>query len=60
MTSLTDDTQFDIIEAFNSTFRYLDELLIIVNPYFERMVTQYYPIQLQLNKANSKIAKQRF
>ena len=27
MTSLSDDYQADIIEAFNSTFRYLDDLL---------------------------------
>ena len=42
-----------IIEAFNSTFRYLDDLLNIDNPYFEQMVGQIYPTELQLNKANS-------
>ena len=35
MTSLSDDNQIDIIEAFNSTSRYLDDLLNIENPYFE-------------------------
>ena len=30
----------DIIEAFNSTSRYLDDLLNIDNPYFEGMVNQ--------------------
>ena len=44
--------QTDIIEAFNSTSRYLDDLLNIVNPYFEQMVGQIYPTELQLNKAN--------
>ena len=34
MLSLSDNNQNDIIEAFNSTSRYLDELLIIDNPYF--------------------------
>ena len=51
--SLSDINQTDIIEAFNSTSRYLDDLLNIVNPYFEQMVGQIYPTELQLNKANS-------
>ena len=33
-------------EAFNSTSRYLDDLLIIDNPYFEQMVSQIYPTEL--------------
>ena len=53
MLSLSDNNQTDIIEAFNSTSRYLDDLLNIDNPYFEQMVGQIYPIKLQLNKANS-------
>ena len=53
MLSLSDNNQADIIEAFNSTFRYLDDLLNIDNPYFEQMVGQIYPTELQLNKANS-------
>ena len=53
MTSLSDDNQADIIEAFNSTSRYLDDLLNIDNPYFEETVSQIYPPELQLNKANS-------
>ena len=42
----------DVIEAFNSTSRYLDELLNIDLPYFECMVNQIYPPELQLNKAS--------
>ena len=53
MLSLSDNNQADIIEALNSTSRYLDELLNIDNPYFEQMVGQIYPTELQLNKANS-------
>ena len=49
----SDNQQTDIIEAFNSTSRYLDDLLNIDNPYFEQMVGQIYPTELQLNKANS-------
>ena len=53
MLSSSDNNQTDIIEAFNSTSRYLDDLLNIENPYFEQMVGQIYPTELQLNKANS-------
>ena len=50
---LNHDNQADVIEAFNSTSRYLDDLLNIDNPYFKGMVKQIYPPELQLNKANS-------
>ena len=53
MLSLSDNNQSDIIEAFNPTSRDLDDLLNIDNPYFEQMVGQIYPTELQLNKANS-------
>ena len=46
-------TVTDIIEAFNSTSRYLDDLLYFNNSYFEQMVGQIYPTELQLDKANS-------
>ena len=52
MDSLNHDNQADVIEAFNSTSRYLDDLLNIDNPYFEGMVNQIYPPELQLSKAN--------
>ena len=57
MTSLSDDNQVDIIEAFNPTVRYLDDLLNIDNPYFEGMVNQIYPPELHLNKANTSDAE---
>ena len=38
--SLSDYNQTDIIKAFNSTSRYLDDLLNIGNPYFEQIVGQ--------------------
>ena len=58
--SLYNDNQADVIEAFNSTSRYLDDLLNIDNPYFEGMVNQVYPPELQLNKANATDAKAPF
>ena len=51
--SLNHDNQADAIEAFNSTFRYLDDIFNIDNPYFVGMVNQIYPPELQLNKANT-------
>ena len=53
MLSLSDNNPTDIIEVFNSTSRYLDDLLNIDNPYFEQMVDQIYPTELQLNRKNS-------
>ena len=53
MKDLSSDNQADLIKAFNSTSRYLDDLLNIDNPYFEGMVNQIYPSELQLNKANT-------
>ena len=53
MKYLSSDNQADVIKAFNSTSRYLDDLLNIDNPYFEGMVNQMYPSALQLNKANT-------
>ena len=53
MGSLNHGNQADVIEAFNSTFRYLDDLLNIDNLYFEGMVKQIYPPELQLNNANN-------
>ena len=47
MLSLSDSNQTDIIEALNSTSRYLNDLLNIDNPHFEQMVGQIYPTKLQ-------------
>ena len=52
MLSLSEDNQSDVIEAFNSTSRYLDDLLNINNNFFDSMVNRIYPSELQLNKAN--------
>ena len=52
MLSLSEDTQSDVIEAFNSTSRYLDDLLNIDNNFCDSMVKRIYPSELQLNKTN--------
>ena len=51
--SPSDNNQADVVQAFNSTSIYLDDLLYIDNPYFERMVSQIYPTKPKLSKENS-------
>ena len=60
MKSLSWESQADITEAFNSTSRYLDDLLSIDNSYFEHMADRIYPAELQLNKANSSDTEEPF
>ena len=49
MKNLSKDNQADI----NSRSRHLDDILNNDNPYFEGMVNQIYPPELQPNKANT-------
>ena len=55
--SLSDDKQADVIDAFNATSRYLDDILNINDVYFDNMDSQIYPSELQLNKANTSDTK---
>ena len=57
---INNDNQVDVIEAFNTTSRYLDDLLNIDNPYFENKVNQINPPELQLNKANTTDTEAHF
>ena len=59
MMSLSDDKQADVIDAFNTTSRYLDDIFNI-NVYFDNMVSQIYPSELQLNKANTSDTEAAF
>ena len=60
MMSLSDDKQADVIDAFNTTSRYLDDISNINNDYFDNMVSQIYPSELQLDKANNSDTKAAF
>ena len=60
MMSLSDDKQADVIDAFNTTSRYLNDILNINNVYFDDMVGQIYPSELQLNKVNTSDTKATF
>ena len=51
MISLSDDKQADIMDAFITTSRYLDDIININNTYFDNMVNQIYLSELQLYKA---------
>ena len=52
MMYLSDDKQADVIDAFNTSSRYLDCILNFNSVYFDIMVSQIYPSELQLNEAN--------
>ena len=43
MMSLSDDKEANIIDAFDTTSRYLDDILFIDNVYFDNMAGQIYP-----------------
>ena len=46
MLSLSDANQSEVIDAFNSTPRYLDDILNIDNNFFDRIVNHIYPSDL--------------
>ena len=48
MMPLSGDKQAGTIVAFNTTSRYLDDILIINNIYFDNIVSRIYPEELQL------------
>ena len=60
MMSISVENQSEIIEAFSSTSRYLDDVLKIDNTYFDGLISQIYPPELQLNKANSSYTEAAF
>ena len=60
MMSLSDDKQADIIDAFDTTSIYLDNNLNINNVYFDNMVSQIYPSEVQLIKTNSSDTEDAF
>ena len=58
--SLSDDNQSEVIEAFSSTSRYLDDLWYTDNDFFHSMVNHIYPSELQINKANVSDTRPHF
>ena len=60
MMSVPDEKQAGVIDAFNTTSRHLYDILNINNVYFDNMVSQIYPSELQLSKANTSDTKAAF
>ena len=60
MISLSDDKQADVIDALNTTSRYLDDIININNVYYGNMVSQIYLSELQRNKANTSDTEAAF
>ena len=58
--SLSDDRQANIIDAFNTTSRHLDDILNINHVYFDNMVSQIYPSELKLNTTNNSNTEAAF
>ena len=50
MSYLHKSKQYDLIDMFNDTSRYLDDIFFIDNPEFEKHIPDVYPTELQLNK----------
>ena len=51
MSNLHKSKQDDLIDMFNDTSRYLDDIFTINNPDFEKYIPDIYSTEIQLNKA---------
>ena len=61
MKSLTKEKCYDLIDAFNSTSRYLDDILNIDNIHVgQNILTEYIPLNFNLMKLMLLILKQPF
>ena len=63
MIYLSDNKHADVIYAFKTilyTSRYLDDILNISNAYFDKLVNQIYPSELQHYKANTSDTEAAF
>ena len=48
-----DPSKQHMINKFNNTFRYLDDILALNNDDFSMYTKEIYPVELTLNKANT-------
>ena len=60
MKDLSSDNQADVIKAFNSTSRYLDDLLNIDNPYLKEWSTKFIHLNCNLIKLILQIPRPPF
>ena len=57
MSNLQKSIRFDLIDKFNVTSRYLDDIFTIDKPAFAEHTTDISPSELQFNKANTSDKK---
>ena len=53
MSNLKKSKRFDLIDKFNDTSRYLDDIFTIDNSEFIEHIPDLYPRELRLNKPNT-------
>ena len=49
MSNLDLDKQYDLIDMFNDTSQYLDDIFTIDNPEFEKHIPDIYPTDLHID-----------
>ena len=59
MSHIHNSKWYDIVDMFNDTYGYLDCIFTIDNPEFEKIITDIYPTELQLNKAELMLRKKK-
>ena len=47
-----DPSRQDLVNQFNKTLRYLDDVLALNNPDFQKFAKEIYPKEITLNKSN--------
>ena len=53
MSNLHKCKQYDLKDMFTDTSRHLDDIFSVDNPEFEKHIPDIYPMELQLNNANT-------
>ena len=60
MSNLQTSKRFDLIDTFNDTSRYIDDVFTINNPAFSEHISDIYPRELQFIKANTSDTETSF
>ena len=60
MSDIHKSKRHDLIDMFNDTSRYLNDIFTIDNPEFEKYIPDICPAKLQLNKANTLNRQRNF
>ena len=60
MSNLLKSKRFDLIDMFNDTSRYLDDIHTSNNPEYNEQIPDMYPRELQLKKANTSYKETSF